>query len=84
MLSGEDAVNGKEDLAEKLGRFPEHGAPRTVATPTIRPVATAAELAAAFDVAAAQFADPVTHADRRCRELLDRFPEDRPLMLVAE
>jgi len=54
------------------------------ATAAIRPVDSPGELAAAFDLAAAQFAEPVTRADRRCRELLDRFADDRPLMLVAE
>jgi hypothetical protein len=55
-----------------------------VAAPTIQPVASPEELGEAFDVAAAQFPDPATRADRRCRELLDRFPADRSLMLVAE
>jgi GNAT superfamily N-acetyltransferase len=55
-----------------------------VAAPTIRLAATPDEVAAAVDVAAAHLADPVTHADRRCRELLDRFPEDQPLMRAAE
>jgi GNAT superfamily N-acetyltransferase len=54
-----------------------------VAAPRIRPVASPDELAEAFDVAGAQLAPPLTHADRRCRELVDRFAEDQPLMLVA-
>ncbi|HZQ97332.1 MAG TPA: hypothetical protein VFC93_00800 [Chloroflexota bacterium] len=52
--------------------------------PTIRPVATTDELAAAFDVATTQFAHPVTRTDRRCLELLDRPPAGQPLMLVTE
>src|SRR5437870_9702691 len=50
----------------------------------VRPVASPEELAAACDAAGAQLAPPLTRADRRCRELLARFPEDRSLMVVAE
>ncbi|HEY3186851.1 MAG TPA: GNAT family N-acetyltransferase [Solirubrobacteraceae bacterium] len=50
----------------------------------VRPVTSPEELAAAFDAAGAQLTPPLTRADRRCRELLARIPEDRSLMLVAE
>jgi hypothetical protein len=50
----------------------------------IREVATLAELATAFDVMAGQMSPSVTHDDRRFRDLAQRFPEDRALMLVVQ
>jgi GNAT superfamily N-acetyltransferase len=55
-------------------------APRYV----LRPVTSLLEVTEAFDLIAAQITPPVTHADRRFRELARRFPEDRALMLVSE
>src|SRR5689334_19723659 len=52
-------------------------------TPTIRPVASLEELAAAFDVIGAQLPQRLTHRDRRFTDLAQRFPEDRSLMRVV-
>jgi DNA-binding transcriptional MerR regulator len=51
----------------------------------IRPVDSPAELAAAFDVAGAQFDPAIDHADqRRFAELQAAYPGERELLLVAE
>jgi GNAT superfamily N-acetyltransferase len=50
----------------------------------LRPVTSVLELTEAFDLIAAQMTPRITHADRRVHDLARRFPEDRPLMLVAE
>lgn len=50
----------------------------------VRPVRSRPELAAAFDLAGAQLAPPITSADRRFAALDGRYPQDGPLMLVAE
>ena len=51
---------------------------------TIRMVASAEELVAAFDVLGAQFTPPLTHEDPQFVQLRDGYPEDRRLMLVVE
>ena len=58
--------------------------PAAPARYVIRPVDSLEELAATFDVIGAQFAPAITHEDRRFSDLARRFPEDRPLMLLAE
>lgn len=50
----------------------------------VRRVRSAAELVLAFDVVGAQFSPAFTSADARFRDLARRWPEDRPLMIVAE
>jgi GNAT superfamily N-acetyltransferase len=50
----------------------------------IRPVDSAQELASAFDVAGAQISPSFDHTDRRFSDLARRYPEDRPIMLVAD
>jgi DNA-binding transcriptional MerR regulator len=51
----------------------------------IRPVASAAELVTAFDVAGAQFDPVVEHGDQgRFAELEAAYPAERDLLLVAE
>lgn len=50
----------------------------------IRPVESAQELATAFDVAGRQISPPFDHLDRRFADLARRYPEDRPIMLVAD
>lgn len=51
--------------------------------PVVRRVSSAAELALAFEVAGAQFDPAFTSADDRFLDLRRRWPEDRPLMVVA-
>jgi predicted N-acetyltransferase YhbS len=51
---------------------------------TIRRVASIRELEEAFDLLGAQFTPPFTSRDRTFDDLLRHYPEDRPLMLVAE
>ncbi len=58
-------------------------APVASPDPMIRPVASPAELAKAFDVIGAQFEPALTSADRRFTELAQRFVLDRSLMLVV-
>lgn len=50
----------------------------------IRPVDSPAELAAAFDVAGAQFNPAIDHTDQRFARLEAAYPGDRQLLLVAE
>ena len=50
----------------------------------IRPVNSLVELTRVFDFVGAHPTRRITHADRRFRELVHRFPEDRSLMLVVE
>ena len=50
----------------------------------LRPVASLDELARTLDVIGAQMIPRLTRHDRRFGELARRFPDDRPLMLVAE
>lgn len=50
----------------------------------VRPAASLEELAEAFDVIGAQLPQCLTHEDRRFADLVARFPEDRPLMLVVD
>ena len=68
-------VERRRQLRAAEGRTPRY---------VLRPVTSLLELTEAFDLIAAQITPPVTHADRRFRELARRFPEDRALMLVAE
>jgi GNAT superfamily N-acetyltransferase len=56
----------------------------TVMGYVIRPVQTAAELAAVFDVMGAQFEPARTRDHRGFNELAGLFPERRALMLLAE
>jgi predicted N-acetyltransferase YhbS len=51
---------------------------------TIRCVASIEELAEAFNLLGAQFTPPVTSKDREYVDLLEHYPQDRRLMLVAE
>jgi acetyltransferase (GNAT) family protein len=50
----------------------------------IRPVNSLEELTRVFDFVGAHVTPRITQADRRFRELVHRFPEDRSLMLVVE
>jgi predicted N-acetyltransferase YhbS len=50
----------------------------------IRRVASIEELKETFGVLGAQFAPPVANDDRVFTDLLDHYPQDRQLMLVAE
>ena len=50
---------------------------------TIRRVASIEELKETFDVLGAQFTRPVADEDRVFTDLLDHYPQDRQLMLVA-
>jgi len=50
----------------------------------IRPVNSLEELTRVFDFVGALATPRITHADRRFRELVRRFPKDRSLMLVVE
>ncbi len=50
----------------------------------IRPVDSAAELAAAFDVAGAQLDPVIDHTDHRFADLQAAYPAKRDLLLVAE
>jgi DNA-binding transcriptional MerR regulator len=50
----------------------------------IRPVDSAAELATAFDVAAAQLDPAIDHTDQRFADLESAYPGERDLLLVAE
>jgi GNAT superfamily N-acetyltransferase len=62
-----------------------HGTQRAAGDETvIRQVASLEELAQTFDAIMAQMGRPVTHDDRRFRDLERRFPQDRSMMLVAE
>jgi predicted N-acetyltransferase YhbS len=51
---------------------------------TIRQVASVEELAEAFNLLGAQFTPPITSEDREYVDLLEHYPQDRRLMLVAE
>ncbi|MEX1008245.1 MAG: GNAT family N-acetyltransferase [Acidimicrobiia bacterium] len=57
-----------------------------MATVTIRPVRSIVELEQVYDLAGRQFDPPLSAHDgtRRCRELVEHFEDDSPLMLVAE
>ena len=59
---------------------PPAGAPHDV----IRPLASLEELDRAGDVIGAQMTPPFTHQDGRFGDLVRRFAEDRPLMLVVQ
>ena len=50
----------------------------------VRPVESQDELTTVFDFIGAQRTPALTHEDRRFRELVRRFSEDRTLMLVVE
>jgi predicted N-acetyltransferase YhbS len=51
---------------------------------TIRRVTSIEELKEAFDILGAQFTPPFANDDRAFAGLLDHYPQDRQLMLVAE
>ena len=72
-------------LKAEVERRRQHRAPeRRKHGYVLRPVASLQELTEVFDLITAQITPPVTHTDRRFRDLARRFPEDRMLMLVAE
>lgn len=50
----------------------------------IRQVASIEELKDVFDLLGRQFSPPLTRTDRLIDDLLDNYPQDRRLMLVAE
>ena len=49
----------------------------------VRPIDSLAELARVFDVVGAQSVPPISHTDRRYADQERRFPDDRPMMLLA-
>lgn len=51
---------------------------------TLRPVRSLEELEWVFDILGRQFATPFTHQHRRFADLAQRYPQDRPLMVLAE
>jgi len=71
-------------LKAEIERRALHSPGRPETHYVIREAATLAELATAFDVMAGQMSPSVTHDDRRFRDLAQRFPEDRALMLVVQ
>ncbi len=84
-LTAETAVRQRalEALAIALGFDPPPEEPAMAVI--IRPVDSVAELAAAFDVAGAQFDPAIDHTDqRRFAELEAAYPGERDLLLVAE
>jgi DNA-binding transcriptional MerR regulator len=84
-LAAESRVRRRalEALAFALG-FDISSPEEPAMTVIIRPVDSAAELAAAFDVAGAQLDPAIDHTDQRFADLEAAYPGERDLLLVAE
>jgi len=79
-----ETLSRREALAEvrcRLGLGPERTRGATVIE--VRAVRDLADLKAAFDLAGAQLPEPVDSGDHCIGDLVERFPADRPLMVVA-
>ena len=82
---GDEIRFRREALAEVRGRLGMARArTRGVTMVGVRPVADRAELARTFDLTGGELAKPLDASDRRFEDLDGRFPQDRPLMVVAE
>jgi DNA-binding transcriptional MerR regulator len=84
-LAAESGVRRRalEALAFALG-FDTSSPEKPAMAVIIRPVYSAAELAAAFDVAGAQLDPAIDHTDQRFADLEAAYPGERDLLLVAE
>lgn len=79
-----ETLSRREALAEvrcRLGVGPERT--RGATAIEVRAVRDLADVKAAFDLAGAQLPEPVDSGDHRIGDLVERFPADQPLMVVA-
>ena len=79
-----ETLTRREALAEvrcRLGDGPERT--RGATAIEVRSVRELAEVRAAFDLAGAQLPEPIDRGDHRIDDLVQRFPADQPLMVVA-